>query len=33
MKLFKKSVPKDFIPASETPTWAMGSIIYGSLKR
>jgi len=33
MKLFKKAIPKEFIPPSESPIWAMGSIIYGSLKR
>lgn len=33
MKLFKKSVPKEFIPPSEAPAWGMGSIVYASLKR
>ena len=33
MKLFKKSVSKDFIPPSEAPIWGSPTIIYASLKR
>ena len=33
MKLFKKSVPKEFIPPSESPSWGMSSMIYASLRR
>lgn len=33
MKLFKKSVPKEFIPPSETPNWGATSLIYATLRR
>ncbi len=33
MKLFKKSVSKEFIPPSESMVWGTGSMIYGTLKR
>lgn len=33
MKLFKKTESKVFIPPSEAPIWAAGSMGYASLKR
>ncbi len=33
MQLFKKPVPKEFIPPSESPVWAMNSMVYAFMKR
>ena len=33
MKLFKKPNSKDLVPATESPAWGNGAIIYAALKR
>lgn len=33
MQLFKKTIPKEFLPPSESPVWGSGTIIYAALKR